>query len=51
MSTRSLNASQKTKHTPAGEIPLDWGHSLKAVFTALKSLAKEQSRMSGIRLG
>lgn len=22
----SLNASKKTKHTPAGEIPVDWGH-------------------------
>jgi hypothetical protein len=21
----SLNASKKTKHTPAGEIPVDWG--------------------------
>ena len=25
----SLNASKKTKHTPAGEIPVDWGLSCK----------------------
>jgi type I restriction enzyme S subunit len=25
MPTLSLNASKKTKHTPAGEIPVDWG--------------------------
>jgi type I restriction enzyme S subunit len=33
----SLNASKKTKHTPAGEIPVDWG------WAALGSIAKIKS--------
>lgn len=33
----SLNASKKTKHTPAGEIPVDWGWAVLGKISKIKS--------------
>ena len=41
----SLNASKKTKHTPAGEIPVDWGWGkLETVATIQTGLSKSSNR-------
>jgi type I restriction enzyme S subunit len=41
----SLNASKKTKHTPAGEIPVDWGWAtLDAVAVVQTGLSKSSNR-------
>jgi type I restriction enzyme S subunit len=41
----SLNASKKTKHTPAGEIPVDWGWGkLESVATIQTGLSKSGNR-------
>jgi len=41
----SLNASKKTKHTPAGEIPVDWGWSiLDSVAVVQTGLSKSSNR-------
>ncbi len=45
MAKLSLNASQKTKHTPAGEIPVDWGWSaLDSVAIVQTGLSKSSGR-------
>lgn len=45
MPTLSLNASKKTKQTPAGEIPVDWGWSeLTKVAKIQTGLSKSSSR-------
>jgi type I restriction enzyme S subunit len=48
----SLNASQKTKHTPAGEIPVDWGWAkLESIASIQTGLSKSSNRMGdSIRL-
>jgi len=48
----SLNASKKTKHTPAGEIPVDWGWSnLREIVESLESgvsvLTENRSALRG----
>jgi type I restriction enzyme S subunit len=41
----SLNASKKTKYTPAGEIPVDWGCSpLESVAVVQTELSKSSNR-------
>jgi type I restriction enzyme S subunit len=45
MSKLSLNASKKTKHTPAGEIPVDWGWAtLDSVAVVQTGLSKSSNR-------